>query len=540
MTDIEIPFENERRGHYRFFEILPGALSWFMIALPFVLSYVNVKLAALFMFVYVLINFARASASAIRSVQGYNILKKHQKLPWSTMLDELVSGQIPVRAKRPHWHKLAVDNATQQRPLLMQPEDVIHVVMIAAYKESRDILTPTIEAVLHSTFNTKQIICVLAYEGRAGKDIEDQAKELMKTYKHRFYDTLAIKHPANIPGEIIGKGGNISYAGRKVDEYLKKRRIDPLRVLVTTLDSDNRPDKQYLTAVTYAYLVCPDPVHSSFQPVALFSNNIWDPPAPMRVLATGNSISHLVFSLRSHSLRNFSAHSQPMVALQKTNFWSVRTIVEDGHQFWRSYFRFEGNYRALPIHLPIYQDAVLSDTYLKTLKAQFLQYRRWTYGASDVAYFAHLAFFRKNTISKLDLMAKFWRLLEGHVTWAVGPLLMLFGGFIPVLFHPRSYGAYQLPVLVSRIQTVALLIAVVTVFLAIRTLPPKPARYKRHRNVFMVLQWAYLPITTLVFNSFAALYSQTRLMLGKYISKFDVTDKAVVSMTQRGKNVAKL
>lgn len=137
-------------------------------------------------------------------------------------------------------------------------------------------------------------------------------------------------------------------------------------------------------------------------------------------------------------------------------------------------------------------------------------------------------------------MAKFWRLLEGHVTWAVGPLLMLFGGFIPVLFHPRSYGAYQLPVLVSRIQTVALLIAVVTVFLAIRTLPPKPARYKRHRNVFMVLQWAYLPITTLVFNSFAALYSQTRLMLGKYISKFDVTDKAVVSMTQRGKNVAKL
>ena len=99
----------------------------------------------------------------------------------------------------------------------------------------------------------------------------------------------------------------------------------------------------------------------------------------------------------------------------------------------------------------------------------------------------------------------------------------------PVLFHPKSYTALELPLIVSRIQTFALLIAMVTVFLALKTLPPKPARYKRHRNIFMVLQWVYLPLTTIVFNSFAALYSQTRLMTGRYMSKFDVTDKAVVS-----------
>jgi hypothetical protein len=45
----------------------------------------------------------------------------------------------------------------------------------------------------------------------------------------------------------------------------------------------------------------------------------------------------------------------------------------------------------------------------------------------------------------------------------------------------------------------------------------------------MVLQWAYLPVTTIVYNSFAAFYSQTRLMLGKYMDKFDVTEKAVVT-----------
>jgi hypothetical protein len=32
-----------------------------------------------------------------------------------------------------------------------------------------------------------------------------------------------------------------------------------------------------------------------------------------------------------------------------------------------------------------------------------------------------------------------------------------------------------------------------------------------------------------VFNSFSALYSQTRLMFGKYLGKFDVTDKVVIT-----------
>ena len=285
MTDLEIPFEKNRKGHYRFFEILPGALSWGMIALPFLLSLIDVRLAALFMFVYVLINFSRGVAGAMRAMQAFRTMREHQKLPWRSMLQELGEGSIPERTKRPHWHHLAVEG-TQERPLLMPPEEVIHAVIIATYKESRDILVPTIEALLHSQYNMKQVICILAYEGRAGEATERQAKELMAAYKDQFFDTIAVKHPSNIPGEIIGKGGNVTYAGRALQRYLEKRHIDPLRVVVTTLDADNRPDKHYLSALAYAYIVCPDPVHSSFQPVAQFSNNIWDPPAPMRVLAT--------------------------------------------------------------------------------------------------------------------------------------------------------------------------------------------------------------------------------------------------------------
>jgi hypothetical protein len=249
----------------------------------------------------------------------------------------------------------------------------------------------------------------------------------------------------------------------------------------------------------------------------------------MRVIATGNSYWMLIQGLRQHMLRNFSAHAQPLASLIETDFWSRRTIVEDGHQFWRSYFAFDGKHEVIPIFLPIYQDAVLAKGYKRTLKAQFIQIRRWAWGATDIAYVAKYGFFKKNKISKIDVWFKFLRLLEGHFSWATAPLILAFGALIPWVFHQTDFIANQLPQVASRIQTVAMLGILVTLYLSFKILPPKPQRYKRHRSVFMVLQWGLLPLTTICYSAFAAIVSQTRLMFGWYLGKFDVTEKAVVT-----------
>jgi hypothetical protein len=528
MTDIEIPYEKDRTKVYRLFEILPGSLSWFVLALPFILSLINVTLAAVFVLIYLLVNFTRAVAGAIRAVHGFHVMRQHQRLDWPALVDELEKGEVPAGAHRPKWHYnrlMRQDTA----PLSVKPSEVLHAIIIATYKESRDVVEPTIQSVVNSHYDMKKVILILAYEERAGEQFATQSKELIEKYKDTFYYAKAIEHPFGIKGEVIGKGGNVTYAARELQKYLEEKHIDPLRVIVTTLDSDNRPDKNYLPALTYTYAACPDPVRSSFQPISMYTNNIWDAPAPMRVLATGNSFFNIVQSLRPHMLRNFSSHAQGMASLIQTDFWSVRTIVEDGHQYWRSYFRFDGNYRVYPLYVPICQDAVLTDSYKKTLKAQFVQLRRWTYGASDIAYIATQGFFKKNKVPRHDLIPKLLRSIEGHVTWAAGPLLALGSGFVPALFHPQNYAANELPIIVSHVQTVALIGGAALIFICLKTLPPKPARYKRHRSLFMVLQWAYLPVTTILYNSFAAFNSQTRLMFGWYLTKFDVTEKAVVT-----------
>lgn len=527
MTDIEIPYNEEKTRRYRLFEILPGALSWFLLFLPFILGFFAPHAAAFFIIGYLLLWFAKAIGLNIRVLQGWRTVQLHQHLNWTQLLKELEAGKVPEAfASRPKWHYSNLLRL-QVQPALVKPSEIVHAIIIATYNENREILQPTIEAVLDSRFDMKRVILVLAYEERGGPEVEKQALELIKEYKPKFRHAMAIKHPKGIPGEVIGKGGNITYAGRKLEQYIKGEELDPKRVVVTTLDADNRPHPNYLPALTYTYAVCPDPVRISFQPIPMFTNNIWDAPAPMRVIATGNSFWMVVQALRPHILRNFSAHAQSMQALIDTDYWSVRTIVEDGHQFWRTYFRYDGLHEVYPIFVPIYQDAVFVGSFWRTLKAQFVQLRRWAWGASDIAYVAEKGYFMPNKVPKLDLTMKFMRLIEGHVSWATAPLILAFAAFIPLLLNPKDYASNQLPLIASRIQTIALIGISVTLFLSLKALPPKPARYKRHRTLFMVLQWVYLPVTTIVYSAFSALYSQTRLMFGKYLGKFDVTEKAV-------------
>jgi hypothetical protein len=528
MTDIEIPFEKDRRRHYRFFEILPGALSYLLLITPLVLSIINVTAAVIFILVYLLIYFARSIGYSLRAIGGYRTMRQHLRLDWNALLADVEADERTAAvAKRPIWH-LRLLGHLQARAGRFLPSEVTHAVIVATYKESREVLEPTIQAVLDADFDSKRMILVFAYEGRAGQETEERVQALLTEYGHHFKHAMAVRHPADLPGELIGKGGNITYAGRALQRYLEEQQLDPAKVLVTTLDADNRPDKRYFSALTYMFCVVPNPLRASYQPLAMFTNNIWDAPTMMRVIATGNNLFYIVGSRRPHLSRNFSAHAQPMQSLIDTDFWSTRTVVEDGHHFWRSYFRYDGDYRVYPLSIPIYQDAVLAESYWKTLKAQFIQLRRWTYGASDIAYIADKAFYHKNRVPRWDALGKLLRTLEGHVTWATGPILIYFAAFLPPLFHPQSYAANELPLIVSRVQRIGIAGLLVSLYVCLVTLPPRPARYRRHRSIFMVTQWIMLPVTSILYGCFAALNSQTRLMFKHYLSKFDATEKAVI------------
>jgi cellulose synthase/poly-beta-1,6-N-acetylglucosamine synthase-like glycosyltransferase len=528
MRSIEIPQPQERNKKYRAFEILPGVISWTILFLPVILGIFSPQIAAYFVLAYLLQWFVRLLAINIGSLRGLNTMRDFLKLDWQKLNSDL-EILSPEYKGAPKWH---VRNLKRVRQYIgkerILPSEVYHAVIIAFYNESRDVVEPTVQSVINSDYDMKKVILYLAYEERGGPEVESMAKSLVQDYGHYFYHIEAVKHPRDITGEVIGKGGNITYAGRRLQKYLESIKIDPLKVLVTTLDSDNRPDKQYFSNLTYTYCSTEEPKYASYQPITMYLNNIWDAPAPMRVVATGNSFWNMMLSTRPHILRNFSSHAQPMAALIETDFWSVRTIVEDGHQYWRTWFRFEGKHNVYPIFAPIYQDAVLTENYKKTLRMQFKQVQRWAWGASDIAYVANQAFLKKNTIPFHKKLSKFLRLLEGHVSWATSALILALAAIIPFFLNPDSYIANQLPQIASRINQIMMVGILVTLYVCIKTLPPKPERYKRRRNLWMVVQWIYLPVTGIIYGAFAALNAQTRLMFKRYLG-FNVTEKATKS-----------
>ena len=549
MIDLEIPL-GKRTLKYRLFEMLPATISYGALILLVVLSVFSPTLAAVYLLFIIVTLLVKAVGIAIHTIQGNNRLQSAQKVNWHSRLMDLESpsqsyNTACVDNKREFGAQAHIDNLKMislNPDNFPVPSQLFNAVIIATYNESYDVLAPTIKTVIDTTYDNKKIILTLAYEERGGQSTKDTAIRLQKEFGDKFYAFNLSEHPKDIPDEVIGKGGNITHAGRFLKGWLQKEGIKSKDVIITTLDSDNRPHATYFDYVTYEYIINEDRKNLAYQPISLFTSNIWDAPAPMRVIATGNSFWNIISSMRPHTLRNFASHSQPMDALEEMDFWSTRTIIEDGHQYWRSYFHFNGNYSVIPIYVPIYQDAVLCDTYIKTLKAQFVQLRRWAYGASDVPYVASRLFSLNCNVPRLGGFARLLRLLDGHVTLASVSILVAVGGWVPLLVNSeaaRSIPAHQLPDVISVIQQIALVGLFITVFLSFKMLPPRPERYRKSRTFFMIPQWVLLPFTAIIYSALSALYSQGRLFLGRYLDKFDVTDKATHQSVALAKQKAK-
>lgn len=528
--DFDIPVS--RSVFYRLFEILPGFLSLTMVALAFILSAINPLWGSIYILAVIIVVFIKGLSLIANSWLGFRAMRRAALVDWRQRLFDLESGRPFHEDGTEYCHSDHLQNIKdyQSHPRFYpRVADIYHLVIIAAYNETADVLAPTVQSLINSSFDKSRMIVCLAYEERGGAPMRKTALAVTKRYKKYFYDFLAVEHPRDIPDEIVGKGGNITFAGREMSRYLHQHKIKSDNVITTTLDADNRPYQTYFDYVAYEFITRRNRQNLAFQPVALFLNNIWDTPAPVRVSAAGDSVFNTVNTARTHKIRNFAAHSQPMATLEKMDFWSVRTIVEDGHQYWRSFFFLGGQYDIVPIRVPIYQDAVLSSGYYKTLADRFVQVRRWAYGASDVPYVAEMIRRHHKSVPLAEAIYKFFDLLEGHVTWSSTAIVVLLGGWIPLLFgRGDNVFVHQLPFTISVIQTVAIVGIVSTIILFFQTLPIRPGRYNKWRTVSMWLQWAIYPVTAFFYGSAAAFYSQMRLMLGKYLTKFDVTDKNTV------------
>ncbi|MBI4948298.1 glycosyltransferase family 2 protein [Candidatus Berkelbacteria bacterium] len=410
-------------------------------------------------------------------------------------------------------------------------ENYYHLAIVPTYKEDITILRHTLSAIANSSYNLEKILVAVAFEERDKENAKVFAKILSHEFGNIFGQLFITFHPSDIAGEVRGKGPNITYCAREITKEILKNHLAQ-DVIVTTLDADNRVDKNYFANLTWNYCNTPDPLHKSFQPIPMFFNNIWKVPLPVKITALGSSFWQIIQAMRPHYARNFSAHAQSLEALIATDYWSVTTVVEDGHQYWRTYFRFHGNHHVVPMFVPVYMDAVQGEDLYDTFREQYLQRRRWFWGVSDIPYvFEHS--FGNSKIPFLYKWLQFFRLVEAHYSLSTQSFILLIG-WLPLFLYPsfeNTVLGYNFPIVYRTFLTAAWIGLIANMSVASMLVPPRPGN-KGVYALTLLKEWVLAPImlsvSAVLFSALPALDSQTRLMLNKPFTVFNVTKKAAV------------
>lgn len=483
---------------YRLLEILPGLLVWGTFAATFVLAFLAPIWAIYFVIVFDLFWLLRISHFLSYTLLGYLRYRREIKIDWAAKCDSIPSAGR-----------------------------MIHLIFIPTYQEPVEVLREVFEALQRSTFSRKRFIVVLAGEQRDEENFTRIANQLSVEYGDVFYRMIVTIHPKGLEGEVPGKGSNLAWAGRKAREVIDELHIPYEDVIVSSFDADTVVHPQYFSYLTYRYCTHPSPTRASFQPIPLFNNNVWESHAFTRVISYSTTFWLMSEQLRPERLSTFSSHSMSMKALVEIGFWQPDIVTEDSRIGLQGVMHYDGQYRVEPLYIPLSMDIVAGKSFLETVKSQYVQQRRWAYGIENFPWMV----WNFGTNRRMPFLTKFryiFNQLEGVYSWATAPIVIFILGRLPLWLANRETEvaaiAQNAPLLLRWLMTAAMIGIFSSAILGATLLPPRPRGASSARYLLMLVQWAFLPITLILFGSIPATDAVTRLMLGKYLG-FDVTKK---------------
>jgi len=486
---------------YRALEMLPGILMWSTFLGVVAASLFFPFFAAIFIVLFDLYWLLKAVYFSLHLRTSFKKMREYSVIDWLNKLDGLnLSGhELGVR----DWRK-----------------DMWHLVIIPYYKEGEDVIRNTIIGLLNTHYSKDRFIVVLSGEERSGDKGKEIGQTVAQEFGSRFGKFFLTFHPDKA-GEVAGKGANETWAALQVKEKI----IDPLKIpyeniIVSVFDADTVPAVNYFSRLTYVYLTTDKPLRKSYQPIPLFVNNIWEAPALARVIAFSSTFWHMMNQVRPERLTSFSSQSFPFKALVDLGFWQTNVVSEDSRIFWQGVLGFDGDWQVEPLLVPVSMDANVAESFWATMKNLYLQQRRWAYGSENIPYFLY-GFLKNKNISRRMKFYWVFNILESFWSWATNSIIIFLMGWLPLLLGGKEFDvtilAYNTPRFTRVILTLAMFGIVSSVYLSLLLLPPRPVVYGRHKYLYMVAQWALIPLTLIFFGSIPAIDAETRLMFGKYL-----------------------
>jgi hypothetical protein len=545
------------RAAQRLLEIVPGAVTWTLIAGSVALSFRWPQVVAWFVLTFDVYWLYKAVILTGSVAAAYTMIRRTVYVDWRTRAFALrdvperlatIEARLPAMAARVRELAAAgqvlaarggrreIARLREERRDLLRllarrdgavpdPDRLWHVALVPTYTEPYEKLYETVRALAETDWPTdRRMVAIITRVTDVGG--HENVARLRAEFGDRFAHFFHILDPLE-PGVVVGKSSAMAYGGRWLYRELVRLGFDPREVLVTDLDSDYRVHPQYFGYLSWSFLTNPDRFRRLYQPVPMFHNNLWATPLPVRLVAIGATHVQMWRSLTPERLISFSSYSVNLQTVHEVDYWATDAIPEDSRFYWKSFFRYSGEFRTVPLFMPIFGDAVRARSYPRTLIQQYTQIRRWAWGVTDIPYFIRNAFIHSE-IPRLTRIRRLVDLWLDHLNWAIAPFVIIFGSNLPLIINPafaETTLGQNLPLYASWLLTGAFACLVVLMYVEERIAPPRPVEWGVLRNILSRVQWLLLPAVGLVFSNLPALDAQTRLLAGRYL-EYKVTEKA--------------
>lgn len=485
---------------YRLYEILPGLSVWVTLVAAIVLSVTN-------------------PVAMIYAVIVFDVYWVLKVLNFSFYL--IVAWFRYRRAGKIDWRKRLLSDISEVKKYR-------HVIFLTLYNEEWPVVKTSLQSILAGVYDPSLFTVVIAGEERTKEHYQSILKRAKSEFGGKIGEVMGTMHPLGLPDEIPGKGSNLHFAERQLQLEIDRRGWNYDTIIATMCDIDTVVHAQYFSYLTYVYATHPRPTRSSYQPIAMYNNNLWDSPAILRLMAFGTTFWTFTMLARQDALVTFSSHSMSFRAIVDAGFHDKRIVSEDSRIFYQCFLAYNGDYEVTPLYIPVSMDTVRDDRWWQSIKNLYRQQRRWAWGVEHVPFL--LWEFRKKG-SLIPWWKKFkWVFIEweGKWSWCLVALLVTILGRLPMYVAPESVRQsalyFNAPHVLETLMTIAMVGLLLSALLSFPLLPRRPRSHPRHRYLMMVLQWLLLPVTMIAISAVPAIDAATHLMFGKYLG-FNVSQK---------------
>ncbi len=357
-----------RRDGTRFWETMPGVVSWLVLLAPIWLTLLNPLLGILFVTVATTYFASRLLYFGVYSLFNRRRVLRAGRRDWLADLRGLDSQE---------WRRYRV------------------TLLIRAFREgNRQMLRETLDSIYASNWpkvdgRLHNVEVVFATE--EGDPITPPlVGELADEFAGRLV-VRQIRHP-EIPGHLPGPSSAMNYAGKVLYLEALREGFPPHYQIVADFDCDTLFHAQYLPCLAYHYATDKMRHRHAYQPVVLFTTSYWHAPLHSRLAALGSSVLTLGWNRKPEIA--FTGAAASLALLRSVDFWPTNSHSQDSGVEVRLGMRYGRDFKVVGLPLPLWVYPVMVvgprrtwrervAAYLRSYRALFRQSARWREGPLD-------------------------------------------------------------------------------------------------------------------------------------------------------------